>query len=131
MAMLNDGGKPGTCEADVYGMATTLVLQWLANEPSFIADLVDLDTESNTAVFWHCGVAPIHMADPEAPRRAAIHSNRRKPLLNEFPLKPGRVTIARLRLTMPRSEVRTVSYATYIRIRKTSPRQMQRTDVII
>jgi L-fucose isomerase-like protein len=35
------------------------------------------------------------MADPECVPVATIHSNRRKPLLSEFPLKPGRVTIAR------------------------------------
>jgi L-fucose isomerase-like protein len=96
MAMLNESGTPGICEADTYGIVTALILQWLASEPSFIADLVDLDVESDTGIFWHCGSAPIHMADPDAPARATIHSNRRKPLLNEFPLKPGRVTVARL-----------------------------------
>ncbi len=38
----------------------------------------------------------MQMADPEAEIRATIHSNRRLPLLNEFPLKPGRITMARL-----------------------------------
>ena len=37
------------------------------------------------------------MADPNAFVEAGIHSNRKKPLANEFPLKPGRVTLARLR----------------------------------
>jgi L-fucose isomerase-like protein len=36
------------------------------------------------------------MADPEVQPRATIHSNRQLPLLMEFPLKPGRVTVARL-----------------------------------
>ena len=36
------------------------------------------------------------MADPEFPPRGTIHSNRKLPLLMEFPLKPGRVTLARL-----------------------------------
>jgi L-fucose isomerase-like protein len=35
------------------------------------------------------------MADPEATLKATIHSNRKLPLLNEFPLKPGRFTMAR------------------------------------
>ena len=33
--------------------------------------------------------------DPEADIKATIHSNRKLPLLNEFPLKPGRITMAR------------------------------------
>jgi len=36
------------------------------------------------------------MADPQAEKRVTIHSNRKLPLLMDFPLKPGAVTIARL-----------------------------------
>jgi L-fucose isomerase-like protein len=95
MAMLTDDHTPGVCEADVYGNVTGLVLSWLADSASFVADLVDLDPETGTGVMWHCGLAPFEMADPESVPVATIHSNRRKPLLSEFPLKPGRVTIAR------------------------------------
>jgi len=47
-------------------------------------------------VLWHCGLAPLSMADPEAEKRVTLHSNRKLPLLMDFPLKPGTVTIARL-----------------------------------
>jgi L-fucose isomerase-like protein len=36
------------------------------------------------------------MCDPEAQAEATIHTNRKMPLLHQFPLKPGRVTLARL-----------------------------------
>jgi L-fucose isomerase-like protein len=36
------------------------------------------------------------MADPDYQAHGTIHSNRKLPLLMEFPLKPGIVTIARL-----------------------------------
>ncbi|MFQ5553776.1 MAG: fucose isomerase [Acidimicrobiia bacterium] len=94
-AMLSERGVPGCCEADVYGNLTSLVLQWLTGQPAFVADLVEIDEASDTAVMWHCGIAPLALAHPGAIARAAIHSNRAKPLLHEFPLKPGRVTIAR------------------------------------
>ena len=96
MALLNIDGTPGVCEADVYGNITALILQWLGDAEPFVADLVHLDHDSNTGVLWHCGLAPFTMADPDAVARATIHSNRSKPLLSEFPLKPGRVSIARL-----------------------------------
>ncbi len=96
MAMLNEERIPCACEADVYGNVTTLMLQHLSGEQAIIADLVDMDAETDTGVLWHCGLAPISMADPQTKPKADIHSNRRKPLLNAFPLKPGRVTIARL-----------------------------------
>ncbi len=95
MSLLNDVGVIGTCEADVYGNITGLVMQWLADSASFVTDLVHLDRDSNTGVFWHCGLAPFEMADPVVTPRATVHSNRKLPLLNEFPLKPGRVTLAR------------------------------------
>ena len=96
MAMLNGHGVPGTCEADVYGTVTALILQWLADKPAFVADLVDLDRDTDTGVFWHCGLAPAEMADPLFPMTATDHPNRHMALLNEFPLKPGIVTILRL-----------------------------------
>ena len=95
IAMLNEHYIPGGCEADVHGVITALILQRLAGQPAFNTDLVDMDRESDTCVFWHCGQAPVQMADPEADVRATIHSNRKLPLLNEFPLKPGRITMAR------------------------------------
>jgi L-fucose isomerase-like protein len=96
VALLNENFLPGGCEADVHGVITALILQRLSGEPAFNTDLVDLDSESDTCVFWHCGQAPVQMADPQAEIRATIHSNRKLPLLNEFPLKPGRITLARL-----------------------------------
>jgi L-fucose isomerase-like protein len=96
MAMMNQAGVPSACEADVYGSVTTLMLQELAGEPVWMADLVDVDEAGNTAVLWHCGLAPLSMCDPEAQAEATIHTNRKMPLLHQFPLKPGRVTLARL-----------------------------------
>lgn len=96
VALLNETFIPGGCEADVHGVITSLILQRLSGEPAFNTDLVDIDPESDTCVFWHCGQAPVQMADPNTEIRATIHSNRKLPLLNEFPLKPGRFTMARL-----------------------------------
>jgi L-fucose isomerase-like protein len=97
MSMMNEARTPCACEADVYGALTSLILQELSDQPSFLVDLVDMDgDDSNTGVVWHCGLAPRSMADEETPPMAQIHSNRRMPLLQEFALKPGRVTVARI-----------------------------------
>ncbi len=96
MAMMNQKGIPSACEADVYGSLSTIILQELAQEPAWMADLVDLDFDNNTGVFWHCGLAPLSMCDPEYKPEATIHTNRQMPLLHQFPLKPGVFTIARL-----------------------------------
>ena len=96
MAMMNQKKVPSACEADVNGSFTQLLLQELAGEPAWMADLVDITGEDDTAVLWHCGLAPVSMCDPEFTPEATIHTNRRMPLLHQFPIKPGRITLARL-----------------------------------
>jgi L-fucose isomerase-like protein len=96
MGMMNSAGIPAACEADVYGAVTALMMQEIAEAPSWLVDIVDMDSTNGTSVFWHCGSAPESMRDPAYPAEAQIHSNRKMPLLYQFPLKPGRITIARL-----------------------------------
>lgn len=101
MSMLSDGfaGEtplPCSCEADINGTVTQLILQWMADAPAFGSDLVGMDFEKNVVAFWHCGLAPLSMANPSVQARGGIHSNRRVPLVMEFPLKPGVVTLARI-----------------------------------
>jgi L-fucose isomerase-like protein len=96
LSLLSDQHTPCSCEADINGTLTQLILQWLSGEPAFGADVVAVDEAADTTVLWHCGQAPLSMADPAFQPRGTVHSNRRLPLLMEFPLKPGRVTLARL-----------------------------------
>lgn len=96
IALMNEDRRPGGCEADMFGVISSLVLQWSSDQGVFNTDLVDIDPVSDTMVFWHCGQAPIEMADPDVQPQATIHSNRKLPLLSEFPLKPGRITLCRI-----------------------------------
>jgi len=96
MSMLSDELTPCSCEADVNGTITQMLLQAISGEQAFGTDMVSLDEERDAMVVWHCGLAPLSMADPERQAGVTIHSNRKLPLLFEFTLKPGRVTIARL-----------------------------------
>ncbi len=96
MGMMNGSGVPAACEADVYGAVIALMMQEIAQEPSWLVDIVDMDARDGTSVFWHCGSAPASMRDPVYAAEAQIHSNRKMPLLYQFPLKPGRFTYARL-----------------------------------
>ena len=96
MSLLSNALTPSSCEADVNGTITQLILQWISGEAAFGSDIVAFDADAEEAVLWHCGLAPLSMADPDLVPEATIHSNRQKPLLMQFPLKPGRVTVARL-----------------------------------
>lgn len=101
MSMLSDGlGEhnpiPCSCEADANGTVTQMLLYWLAGEPSFGTDIVAMDFDQDFISLWHCGLAPLSMANPKYQPHGTLHSNRKVPLVMEFPLKPGLVTIARL-----------------------------------
>ena len=80
----------------MLGTIGSHLLQDLADSPAMLTDIVDIDTGDDSAVLWHCGLAPLDFCDPDFAPRATIHTNRRMPLLHEFPLKPGRVTVARI-----------------------------------
>ena len=92
--MLADVGIPATCEADVLGAVTAVALGAAAGRAAFVADLVDAAPDG-TVAFWHCGLAAPSLAHPDEPVGVTVHPNRRAPLLHEFRLRPGRVTIAR------------------------------------
>jgi len=96
MSLMSDQKIPCSCEADLNGTVTQLILQTLSGEPAFGTDLVHMNLDEDTAVFWHCGLAPLSMADPNVKPRGIVHTNRKLPLLMEFSLKPGEITLARL-----------------------------------
>lgn len=96
MSMMTNNLVPCSCEADINGTVTQLILQTLSGSTAFGTDLVHMDMQAETAVLWHCGLAPLSMADPLARPRGIVHTNRKLPLLMEFTLKPGTVTLARL-----------------------------------
>ena len=95
MAMMNERKISCACEADVLGSLSCNILNQLNNKPSLLVDIVDLDEKNNTTVFWHCGLAPISMAEKNK-SGATVHPNRRKPLLHDFAFKPGNITIFRV-----------------------------------
>jgi L-fucose isomerase-like protein len=72
------------------------MLQWLSDTAAFGTDMVGVDTDRDRVALWHCGLAPLSMAEPSAQPHGEIHSNRRVPLVMDFPLKEGEVTLARI-----------------------------------
>lgn len=101
MSMLSDGfcnriPIPCGCEADINGTLTQFILQTLSGKPAFGTDIVGVDHAKDQIALWHCGLAPLSMANPDEQPRGTVHSNRGLPLLMDFTLKPGPVTIARV-----------------------------------
>jgi L-fucose isomerase-like protein len=70
MSMLTEESLPCSCEADVNGTLTLVLLQAISGMQPFITDLVNVDAESDSAVLWHCGLAPLS-ATPSRARSTA------------------------------------------------------------
>ena len=99
-SMLNDIGILSGCEGDVYGTVTMAIQHALSGNLPFFCDLISIDGENNTGITWHCGAAPQSLCSadtkPQLHKHSIIDGGEKKGVTVEFPLKPGRVTIARL-----------------------------------
>lgn len=101
LGMLSDAGLPVSCEGDVTGVVTMKLLQLLAGGGvPFFVDLIRCDAADNTGVVWHCGAAPASLcrafSDTQYRLHMRVDGGDKKGLTNDFALKPGRVTVAKL-----------------------------------
>jgi L-fucose isomerase-like protein len=70
-----DRGTPAACEGDLWGAASMRVLQGVAGEGSALLDLSDVDRERDALLLWHCGNAPLALAETPG-SRLTTHFNR-------------------------------------------------------
>jgi len=95
---LNNHGTLAVCEGDVYAAVMLTALRELSGKDVFFCDLIKLDGDYGVA--WHCGAAPCSLCKegfkPEIRRSSTVGGGGVKGCVCEFPLKPGRLTFARL-----------------------------------
>ena len=95
---LTNHGYLTACEGDVYGAVMMRIGQILSGDLPFFCDLIICEGDHGTV--WHCGAAPCALCkpgyQPELHCSATVEGGGVKGCTGEFPLKPGRVTLARL-----------------------------------
>lgn len=96
VSRLTDEGVMAACEADIHGAVSMWAGSELAGGPAYLGDLVHVDPERNTGIFWHCGAGAYSLASARSGPAAGRHPNRQMALTLEMGLKPGRVTVLRL-----------------------------------
>ncbi len=96
MGRIAEDGVIASCETDVYGAVTQLMLQYFSGKPPLMADVVAMDDMKNTLTLWHCGNAAISLARNGDEPVMAGHCNRKIGVAGNFPIRPGHVTVARL-----------------------------------
>lgn len=95
---LTNHGMLAVCEGDVYAAVLLSALRELSGAAPFFCDLIKLDDDPGVA--WHCGAAPCSLCKqgfiPYIRRSSTVGGGGVKGCVCEFPLRPGRVTLARL-----------------------------------
>jgi L-fucose isomerase and related proteins len=101
LGMLSDNGYPTSCEGDIPGAVTMGILRMLAGGGiPFFVDLISYDEKDNTGVVWHCGAAPKSLCRKFEETQLRLHmrvdGGDKKGVTNDFSLKAGRITLAKL-----------------------------------
>ena len=100
--LLTADGLPVTCETDIHGAATAILLQAIPidERPIFFADLTVRHPENDNAeLLWHCGNFPHQLKDEESPTNALSGHyimDGDYPGCGEFRIKDGPITVARM-----------------------------------
>jgi L-fucose isomerase-like protein len=62
-SILNSTGIASGCEADVLSTISMLILRYITDDIVALMDLSRFDDEDESLMLWHCGSAPIEMAN--------------------------------------------------------------------
>lgn len=93
---LADDGISVICESDVDAGLAAIIQNYFTGQPTFITDMINIDEEKNTLVFWHCGNAAISLMDEKDDITAANHPLAGAGVAFYGALRHGDVTISRL-----------------------------------
>lgn len=96
MSLLQDDGFLFACEGDVDCALTMICHKAAGAETPFMADVSQVNPEENTALMWHCGVAPRGLCDGKCNATLDTYFAGGKGVTAGFVLKTGRVEAARL-----------------------------------
>lgn len=102
---LNNHGLLTVCEGDVYAAVMLRLEKELSGQDPFFCDMIVC--EGDHAVLWHCGAAPCSLRKEGFKSKLTNSSTVVKcGVTHEFPLKAGRITLARLGETRDGSRFR-------------------------
>lgn len=100
LSQFTEDGIVSSCESDIHGAISMSILQQLSdgNAP-YLGDMVHINEDNNSVVFWHCGAGAYSLANPKTGAKTGVHPNRKLGFTMEFGLKAGKVTIFRVSYT--------------------------------
>jgi L-fucose isomerase-like protein len=84
------------CEGDIEGLMSMVICDAISDLPPFLADLSQVDFKENSALLWHCGVAPMNLWDGLSTRSLDTYFAGGRGVTTGFVLKSGAVNVVRI-----------------------------------
>lgn len=105
MSILQSEGYVIGCEGDVQGVLSQLMHTAIGVEQPFLADLSQVNFETDSALMWHCGVAPCGLWDECSVRSLDSYYAGGRGVTADFVLKSGRINVLRMDFARGRSRL--------------------------
>ncbi len=96
MSILQSEGRILSCEGDIEGALSMIAHQAVGAETPYLFDFSQVDFEEDSALLWHCGVAPCNLWDGRCTRSLSTYFAGGKGVTADFVLKDGDVSVLRL-----------------------------------
>lgn len=98
MGALGDENIPVSCEGDMLGAASMLILSLFNSDVTSLMDISDFNFNNNSFYIYHCGSCPTKMADNKTNIEHRPHSllDKNPGIVSEFYLKTGKCGLIRL-----------------------------------
>ena len=96
MSILQSKGIILGCEGDIEGVLSMLICSSLNAGTPFLADLSQVDLEDDTALLWHCGVAPMNLWDEKSVRSMDTYFAGGRGVTTGFVMKTGKLSLVRI-----------------------------------
>ena len=95
MSLLQSEGRIIACEGDIEGAISMLAHSAVGAETPYLFDFSQVNFDDNTALLWHCGVAPCNLWDGKCSRSLSTYFAGGKGVTADFVLKNGDISVAR------------------------------------
>ncbi|HAK45515.1 MAG TPA: fucose isomerase [Spirochaeta sp.] len=95
MSLLQSEGRIIACEGDIEGAISMLAHSAVGAETPYLFDFSQVDFEEDSALLWHCGVAPCNLWDGKCSRSLSTYFAGGKGVTADFVLKDGDVSVVR------------------------------------
>ncbi len=94
IAKLNDDGIVTSCEGDVLGAISMLLMKYLSGNETSLMDFPQFDENDDSILMWHCGPTSKCFANEKGFTLKASYSG--VPIIRDMAFKAGHITIARI-----------------------------------